>query len=774
MNNYSQRFPGLGTVTFYHNNKEVDSTSKIKTLVPPTAGFIALQALPTSWSSVSPQREINSALLHARKACLHLTAPTSKLHLQSNVDLSPSDVQALTFIANVDELCSDRSADELEACAREAAHLLEAIASSLQEYKCPNTTRKERDIDALLQHFHQPSTTIAVVGATGSGKSSLINAILDVPDLIPTGCTSACTSVATEIAYNWKDSLYRAEIRFMMKSAWKEMLMRLFHDIQHEDGNISRSVREEGSESAIALSQLVTVYPELDVEHLERVSLDSLMNSDRLKNLGTFIPLEHADPCSFSEELRQYLSSESGLWPLIASVKVFVHAPALATGAVLVDLPGVMDTNQARSHVSKRYMQSCDHLFVVAPMKRAVDDSVAHNLVSTAPKEQVQLDGLYGHATFIGTLADDAKPREVSQAYNLQQTFKPLFEKLSALRQERMSLEVQIKKPESRKSQLSKRLATLEDRQKALMRLREKCRAGEVVYLQRATKRKSQGEPEELETPSKKLKAGESQARFRMNAFNNDNAIIEPAASPRKQLTEPSITKMIEKAEDDGAKLSLSLNQVFSEYGELQGKLEAVREKEAEVESKIHAIAIVTRNEKTSERIRHDFKRGYKGLVQASDSEYTVADRVRNAQDVEDIGQRLHVFMVSSAAYQIIRSKDRGEDHTRRRNDAKDDTVPQLLGDCSKGFSDVATTEIPQLQEHCRRLTDEAREKAYRRFLADTLQFLASLQLWASEADTDEFELSSRAQRQEKSNRKKEQEQLKVVIICCSLIRVTY
>lgn len=774
MDSYSQRFPGLGAVIFYHKTEKVVTTTGIKDFVPQKAGFIVLQALPASWSSISSQQEANSALLHAREAWVHLAAPTSKLQLQSNVNLSTSVAQGLTFIANVDELCNDRSADELEACARKAAELLDGLASSLQKYNCPDTTRKQRDIEALLQHFHQPGTTIAVVGATGSGKSSLINAILDVPSLIPTGCTSACTSVATEIAYNWKDSAYRAEIRFMRKSAWRQMLERLFHDILDEDGNVLRSVREEGSESAIALSQLLTVYPDLDVRHLERVSIDSLMNSERLKGLGTFIPLDHADPCSFSEELRQYLSSESGLWPLIASVKVFVRAAALATGAVLVDLPGVMDTNQARSHVSKRYMQDCDHIFVVAPMKRAVDDSVAHNLVSTAPKEQVQLDGLYGHTTFIGTHADDAKPQEVSQAYNLQQVFRPLFEQLSSLRMGRKSLEDRIKKPESRKTQLSKRLATLEDRQKALINLREKCRAGEVVYSQRATKRKSEGEPEAAEMTPKKLKAGEHQARSGMSTFRNKDAVIEPTTSPRRRLTEPGITKMIEKFEDDCAELSLSLNQAFSEYGEIQGELEGVRDKEHEVESRIHALAIVTRNENTSDRIRRDFKGGYRGLVQASESEQSDADRAKNAKDIEDIGERLNVFMVSAAAYQVIRGRERREDHTGEHNDVEDGVVPQLLGDCSKGFSDVQATEIPQLQEFCRRLTDDAREKACRRFVADTLQFFASLQLWASEVELREFGLSNLEQRREKSSRKREQEQLKDVSISCSPIRVTY
>lgn len=46
-------------------------------------------------------------------------------------------------------------------------------------------------------------------------------------------------------------------------------------------------------------------------------------------------------------------------WPLIKVVRIYTKADALSTGAVIVDLPGVHDSNAARAAVAAGYMKSC-------------------------------------------------------------------------------------------------------------------------------------------------------------------------------------------------------------------------------------------------------------------------------------------------------------------------------------------------------------------------------------------------------------------------------
>lgn len=79
------------------------------------------------------------------------------------------------------------------------------------------------------------------------------------------------------------------------------------------------------------------------------------------------------------------LASGGNMWPLVSRVRVWCNAPVLRTGVVLVDLPGAMDSNRARAAVYKDYVDRCDVFWVVAPMKRAVTDHVAHGACGRQP-----------------------------------------------------------------------------------------------------------------------------------------------------------------------------------------------------------------------------------------------------------------------------------------------------------------------------------------------------------------------------------------------------
>lgn len=80
------------------------------------------------------------------------------------------------------------------------------------------------DIKKLLEIHEVP---VAVVGATGAGKSSLINAVVDQWCVLPTSGTQACTSVVVKIENNPRNE-YEAEISFLEKEVDFIHLFQLF------------------------------------------------------------------------------------------------------------------------------------------------------------------------------------------------------------------------------------------------------------------------------------------------------------------------------------------------------------------------------------------------------------------------------------------------------------------------------------------------------------------------------------------------------------------
>lgn len=58
---------------------------------------------------------------------------------------------------------------------------------------------------------------VGVFGKTGAGKTSLINAVIGVKKLLPSGDVDACTSVMIKVEGNTHSSKYEAEIEFINK-----------------------------------------------------------------------------------------------------------------------------------------------------------------------------------------------------------------------------------------------------------------------------------------------------------------------------------------------------------------------------------------------------------------------------------------------------------------------------------------------------------------------------------------------------------------------------
>lgn len=218
----------------------------------------------------------------------------------------------------------------------------------------------------------------------------------------------ASTVVATEISYNDGDRRYKAKIEFITASEWEKELRVLFLELQNVnedqiiDGDNNKSQLD--SAAVIALDKISAVYPSLSRREILQSSVENLLQDQSVSSLlGSTLELEANNPNTFSRKLKPYIDSKGirkksernprpretapkATTPRSGRSSVLfaytVKAKALSTGAVLVDLPGVYDSNAARVAVAEEYMKKCSAHWIVAPINRAPDDKVARDLLS--------------------------------------------------------------------------------------------------------------------------------------------------------------------------------------------------------------------------------------------------------------------------------------------------------------------------------------------------------------------------------------------------------
>lgn len=269
------------------------------------------------------------------------------------------------------------------------------------------------------------------MGPSGSGKSSVINALLGEESLLPCNCTEACTAVAVEISWNPehdKNKAYRAEIQFVTATEWKAELDILIDELMSLDPGARRNPM--GDDAKVAAAKIKTVYPEFDLDDLTAESAAGLMNDITVSELlGKTDVIEMAtnQGIRFAEKIRKYIDSTPRLgarrskaapyWPLVKVVRIFTKSPVLRTGLVLVDLPGSGDSNAARVMVAQSYMDQVSAICIVADIKRALTNSVAKNLFGrgTVLKRRLLRDGLLDdeHTFFVLTCTDIISNQQV-------------------------------------------------------------------------------------------------------------------------------------------------------------------------------------------------------------------------------------------------------------------------------------------------------------------------------------------------------------------------
>ncbi|KAL9114844.1 MAG: hypothetical protein Q9227_001087 [Pyrenula ochraceoflavens] len=640
---------------------------------------------------------------------------------------------------HIPHMFTDASPETLEHGVEKGLEILARLkdAFSIQvDSKSQESAQWLSSIESVQKQAARTKTIVGVVGNTGAGKSSVINAMLDEERLVPTNCMRACTAVVTEISYNYGEDPYVAEIEFIAAVDWQKELKILFKDLLDANGNVSRECTDESSEAGIAYAKIKAVYPKMTKEDMAGSSVDALMKHRNVANiLGTSKKLTEENPSSFYRRLQFYVDSkekstgdkrkerkprEMEFWPLIKVVRLYVKAPALSTGAVVVDLPGVHDSNQARAAVAEGYMKSCSGLWIVAPITRAVDDKAAKSLLGDSFKRQLKMDGGFSSVTFICSKTDDISITEAAESLGLEDELGPLWEEYDGLEQKIKNHKRRIQELKDDAEDAIAALDAAEDDLEHWEGLQEKCSAGETVYAPRNSSKKRKRSVESLNQRRKKRKSSaDSDDEFIDGTSDEDHesdydsdAGSEEGPEP---LTEEQISEKIDEFKalrKEGRRAKSKLHEEMKPFREEVNQLERQL---ANVDANIKRRCISGRNEYSKGAIQQDFAAGVKELDQEIAEEEDAANFNPEAdkRDYDKVANSLPVFCVSSRAYQRLQGRF-----------AKDSRVP--------GFTSLEETEVPQLQAHCKKLTETGRQAACGIFLNSLSSLVNSLRLWSS------------------------------------------
>ncbi|OAA58455.1 Dynamin, GTPase domain protein [Niveomyces insectorum RCEF 264] len=300
-----------------------------------------------------------------------------------------------------------------------------------------------KEYEDILKTQKAFSFRVGVSGYTGAGKTTILNALLDYNDLLPSGSEGAATGVVCVVHGNTDTrptKRFRADVRFRQRREVEEWLELQFQDLRalgarrankhgddSDDNGSDSDYREESDNDAadrrgdlgdtdlseqFAPIRAVWGYEE---EALRTMTPADLLASDAdiAKLLSTTFTICDGDADTFSDKIKPYLDCtphptmtteacghEVCLWPLIEHVDLYVPAAVLANGVSLEDLPGLGDAVEMRAKVAHERFNALDATIIVSAAIRAADESVAAKLISDNQAVRLQLDNKLNRHTF--------------------------------------------------------------------------------------------------------------------------------------------------------------------------------------------------------------------------------------------------------------------------------------------------------------------------------------------------------------------------------------
>ncbi|MCL6515682.1 dynamin family protein [Alicyclobacillus sp.] len=233
-----------------------------------------------------------------------------------------------------------------EAASRQAlVSTLEEAARHLSATGAPAAWRRE--VEELRDRIRAATKMVAVFGAFSAGKSSLINALLGEPVLVvsPNPTTAAVTQVAGRLPDG-------AQARVHFKTA-----AQVWEDVEQAMRFLSRPAADLEDALRQARAWKLLEFAPSARRHAAFVKAVAAGYAEVADRLGSVLPASR-------EEVGRYTAQERYAC-FVQRVDLAEPAPILASGAVLVDTPGVDSIHRRHTDVAFGYMQAADAIVFV-------------------------------------------------------------------------------------------------------------------------------------------------------------------------------------------------------------------------------------------------------------------------------------------------------------------------------------------------------------------------------------------------------------------------
>ena len=324
--------------------------------------------------------------------------------------------------------------------------------------------RLKMELDGIAEIPGLGCVRIALVGLPGTGKSSLVNSMLDCPKLADTGSSgSACTNVAVEFSgpLDGQTADFAAEVVFHddglrsfvadLVEDYRRSLPGHSADVEDDEESDDEGEAQDVSQFQVGaqadnafkmLHGLFRTHPVLKDEEEFRSFLGfeehdsegvkgssyvleaafpfirSLIRSHCVEDAKTSKCLQASSAEEMNESLQQYTREfvkpgETQLWPVVKLVRIGIRNREILNYVTNAALPGWKDDNKLRGAATHEYLRHTDSVWIVTPIQRVMSLKDIHDTITTF---DVRMQGRIALVcTFVDDHANDDMPAEIKR-----------------------------------------------------------------------------------------------------------------------------------------------------------------------------------------------------------------------------------------------------------------------------------------------------------------------------------------------------------------------